>query len=171
MCSKGFLVRPSESDRKFCSRACYGKYVGERQSGEGHHNYKDGRSKVRTSERQELRKHKGYADWKTKVFERDSYSCRACTKTGSLEAHHHAPWSEAAKLRLKVSNGITLCKECHRLWHAYNRKGLFVGKELALQAKVKAALESYGFYVFNVPGTPLGVNGVPDLLVCFNGIS
>jgi len=56
------------------------------------------------------------------------------------------------------------------LWHAYNRKGLFEGKEALLQAKVIEALREYGFYVFNVPGNPMGTTGIADLLVCFNGV-
>lgn len=47
---------------------------------------------------------------------------------------------------------------------------MFDKKESLLQEKVIAALREYGFYVFNVPGTPLGVNGTPDLLVCYNGM-
>jgi hypothetical protein len=80
------------------------------------------------------------------------------------------PWSIDAKLRLKVSNGVTLCAECHRLWHLYERRGLFVGKESALQKKLIDGLTEYGFWVFNVPGTPMGTNGRPDLIVTFAGL-
>ena len=155
-------INSSSATRKFCSRDCQiASYRSEA-------NFK---TCDRTSERQALRRHVGYAAWRDAVFARDSYACRACTASGvQLEAHHHAPWGTEAKLRLKVSNGITLCRECHRLWHAYDRKGLFSGKESALQSKVIAALVEYGFYVFNVPGTPMGTNGVPDLIVCYEGV-
>lgn len=105
------------------------------------------------------------------MFARDAWKCRACLAEGTnLNAHHHAGWSSDPKLRLKVSNGITLCDGCHRTWHAYEKKGMFVGKEAALQNKVLAALRDYGFFVFNVPGTPMGASGLPDSIVCFNGL-
>jgi hypothetical protein len=30
-------------------------------------------------------------------------------------------------------------------------------------------LSEYGFYVYNVPGTPFGTIGIPDLVVCYQG--
>jgi 5-methylcytosine-specific restriction endonuclease McrA len=168
-CAKGFLVRASETDRKYCSRQCYATAVSIRQQGVGHHMYKHGLTKVRAPERQRLRVHKDYKAWRAAVFERDGFACRACRGKGDLNAHHHIAWTDDPKLRLKVSNGVALCNECHRLWHAYDRKGLFVGKESALQSKVVSALSEYGFYVYNVPGTPFGTIGIPDLVVCYQG--
>lgn len=173
VCGKGMLLRPCEVKKgtKYCSRECYGKAVAERQSGEKHHNYKDGKSLERWLTHQLVRRSIYYKTWRKKVFERDGYSCRSCLKQGGvLHAHHVVPWVDDPKLRLKVSNGVTLCSECHRLWHMYDKKGYFEGKEALLQAKIKEALENYGFLVYNVPGTTLGVNGVSDLILCFNGL-
>lgn len=173
VCGKGMLLLPSQvaHGTKYCSRECYGIAVGERQKGDKHHMYKDGKSAERESVRQALRKHKSYKKWRTDVFERDEYCCRSCRATGvELHAHHVVPWVDDPKLRLKVSNGVTLCDECHRLWHLYDRKGYFDKKESLLQQKIIDALRAYGFYVYNVPGTPLGVNGTPDILVCYNGL-
>lgn len=163
-------MRPSEQDRKYCSRECYGKAVGLRQQGANHPMYKHGMTAQKLSERQRLRKHKDYTAWRDKVYARDEYKCRACRTGTNLQAHHHAAWVDEPKLRLKVSNGITLCDECHRLWHAYERKGLFVGKESLLQKKVQSALTEYGFFVYNVPGTPFGTSGIPDLVACYRGV-
>jgi 5-methylcytosine-specific restriction endonuclease McrA len=38
-------------------------------------------------------------------------------KSISLVAHHLINYAENKKLRLKLDNGITLCKECHLKFH------------------------------------------------------
>jgi len=58
-----------------------------------------------------------YADWRRKVFKRDNYTCLRCSKQGAIQAHHLKNFSEYKELRFIVSNGKTLCKECHRLFH------------------------------------------------------
>ena len=70
-----------------------------------------------------------YLFWKKKVFERDSWACQFCGKRGhlglgervELNAHHIKGWAGYPKLRFDVNNGITLCKDCHKLTH-YGRK-------------------------------------------------
>jgi len=57
-----------------------------------------------------------YKIWRMKVFIRDNYTCQVCKKVGGyLEAHHIKSWAKYPKLRYKIDNGITLCKECHNL--------------------------------------------------------
>ncbi|MFA8336337.1 HNH endonuclease [Burkholderia cenocepacia] len=71
--------------------------------------------------------------WKDRaLFNRDrtrhdglSAKCLGCThcgddKGGNLEAHHRKEWAEYPELRFDVSNGITLCRACHWLAHAYH---------------------------------------------------
>lgn len=172
-CGKGMMVFPSEGNtRKYCSRECYAKAVSERQKGTKHFNYKHGLTSQKFSEKQKVRKHPQYKSWVKSVLVRDNYRCRACDCAGGeLHVHHHAPWADAPKQRLRVSNGITLCKECHRLWHLYERKGIFTKKESLLQEKIASGLREYGFHVYNVPGSPYGVHGIPDLMVCYNGFA
>lgn len=58
-----------------------------------------------------------YIAWRTKVFERDGYTCVECGQKGNVEAHHIKPWASHPQLRFEVSNGLTLCRPCHREKH------------------------------------------------------
>lgn len=63
-----------------------------------------------------------YANWRTKVFERDKYTCQKCGQIGGeLNAHHIKPFAEFKKHRYEVSNGLTVCVECHREIHRKKR--------------------------------------------------
>ena len=85
------------------------------------HRDKIGRANWRgtTSERVRIRKRTEYAEWRTKVFKRDNWMCQDCGARGvRIEADHIKPFAQFPKLRLKVSNGRTLCKPCHKKRHA-----------------------------------------------------
>lgn len=60
-----------------------------------------------------------YIEWRKAVFERDSYTCQECGAKGRLNAHHVKQWSYHPDLRFDVSNGITLCEECHSKKHPH----------------------------------------------------
>ena len=58
---------------------------------------------------------KDHIEWRQKVFERDNFRCLDCGKRGGyIEAHHIKPWVKYPKFRFVVSNGITLCRNCHK---------------------------------------------------------
>jgi hypothetical protein len=71
-------------------------------------------------------KHVGsdYELWRTKVFQRDNWTCHTCRKVGGyLEAHHIKSWRNYPSMRFSVENGITLCKNpCHRLANTEQRR-------------------------------------------------
>ncbi|MEK4873124.1 HNH endonuclease [Niallia sp. FSL W8-1348] len=84
-------------------------------------------------EREKERLVEGYGIWRTKVYERDNYTCRCCgyDKGSILTAHHLDSWDWCKEKRLDVNNGITLCKKCHKKFHdkygyGHNTKQQFI---------------------------------------------
>ena len=57
-----------------------------------------------------------YAKFRKEVKKRDDNKCQwpSCGSTKTLEIHHIRKWSAFPSLRFDVSNGITLCKTCHK---------------------------------------------------------
>lgn len=64
------------------------------------------------------RESKEYKFWRSSVFERDNYTCKACNERGNkLNAHHIKSWADYKEERFNIDNGITLCVECHKKIH------------------------------------------------------
>lgn len=61
-----------------------------------------------------------YREWRKNVYERDNYTCQICGarscagKNVFLNADHIKPWALYPELRFDVSNGRTLCLDCHK---------------------------------------------------------
>lgn len=63
-----------------------------------------------------------YIDWRTAVYERDNFTCQECGARGvPLNAHHIKHWQHHPDLRFDVSNGVTLCEDCHAKKHPHLR--------------------------------------------------
>jgi len=57
-------------------------------------------------------------NWRKQVFERDDYTCRCCgAKKSPFNAHHLNGWNKFVDQRYDLSNGLTLCIACHKLFH------------------------------------------------------
>lgn len=55
-----------------------------------------------------------YKLWRTRVFERDDYTCQMCSvRGGKLEADHIKQFAFYPDVRFDVDNGRTLCHDCH----------------------------------------------------------
>ena len=57
-----------------------------------------------------------YKKFRLDVLKRDRFRCKmpGCKNKKDLQVHHITKWSGASSLRYETSNGITLCKHCHR---------------------------------------------------------
>ena len=110
---------------------------------EGRHNTFHGKS----SEYQLIRESLDYRLWRESVFKRDNYTCQECgERGGKLNADHIKSFAEYPESRFEVSNGRTLCEECHKktdtflgnFWKGRKRTGL---RGKAVQAKRGAILQ------------------------------
>lgn len=99
------LVHKGNRPYKRCKN-CFDKY----NSGENHWNWQNGKSAENTI----IRNSKKYKLWAEAVKKRDNYTCQICFKRGCyLHSDHIKPFSLYPNLRFDVSNGRTLCKDCH----------------------------------------------------------
>ena len=60
------------------------------------------------------------SNWAVQVKKRQPW-CSICGSRDNLEAHHIIPVSHSRRFMYSMANGITLCKDCHRLVH--NKEG------------------------------------------------
>lgn len=93
--------------------------------GKNHHNWKGGITPLNHQIRSSLK----YDIWRREVFKRDNWTCQLFGEKGYLEAHHiHNFYKILKENNIKtlnqaldcgelwdVSNGITLCVDCHNL--------------------------------------------------------
>lgn len=97
--------------------------VRETLTGPDHHSW---RHDISDEEREQRRDANKQAEWRDKVYARDGFACRRCgdDRGGNLNAHHIEGHSYAKEIRWEVSNGVTLCADCHRAFHRrYGLKG------------------------------------------------
>jgi hypothetical protein len=71
----------------------------------------------RNSKLRHYNKNKKLVDWRKSVFTRDKYICDICNKNGGVNAHHKYSWDIFKDKRYDITNGITLCKACHKIFH------------------------------------------------------
>ena len=120
---------------------CYRINCSNISTGKGNPNYKDGSTPLYSS----IRVLSEYKDWRLKVYKKDYYTCQMCNKKGlKLHAHHIKHFKDIfndfinkynrfsviddretlLKLAMdykpfwEISNGKTLCKDCHKVEHS-----------------------------------------------------
>lgn len=90
--------------------------LGRNHRGANHWNWKGGITEKDRAERMT----KVYDVWRKSVYARDSWTCRKCgvkCKSETIVAHHKKAWKDHIELRYEVSNGMTLCRKCHKKVH------------------------------------------------------
>lgn len=92
-----------------------------KRAGDQHPNWKGGIS----PENVKLRRSEEYKKWRLAVFARDKYTCVACgdDRGGNLQADHIKPFAYYPLLRFDISNGRTLCIDCHKLTPTFGGNG------------------------------------------------
>ena len=106
--------------RQICTdKNCKSLAIKTAMSRENNHRWKGGV----TPKNKLLRFCKDYKEWREQVFKRDEYRCQQCNKRGGeLNADHIKPFSLFPELRFTLSNGRTLCVECHKKTETYGGK-------------------------------------------------
>lgn len=115
-CGESFWRRKGGiKESMFCSNDCRIIY----QVGINNPNYKKDRTTLK-NRNHSIRFSNEMNRWRLSIYERDDYTCQMClakSKPGSpvtLNAHHIKRFSDYPKLQTDVSNGITLCENCHK---------------------------------------------------------
>lgn len=118
ICGKQAFTQPVQMKlrhRKTCSMACRGKLQTQRAEQSRLDN-----PPTEGVLRRRIRYSKKMSDWRNAVFVRDNYTCQNCgIRNGNghtvvLNADHIKPFAYYPELRFELSNGRTLCLDCHR---------------------------------------------------------
>ena len=94
-------------------------------AGNKHYNWKGGVSKLAKLIWETFE----YQQWRSRVFERDNWTCQTCGRRGYVEAHHirqlylilkeniikTMEQARDCKELWDINNGVALCRDCHKL--------------------------------------------------------
>lgn len=118
-CGNETIVKASRLKSEMTtSCGCYQKC-----SGKEHWNWKSEISEEDRLNKRGSVKNPLYFEWRKSVFERDKFTCQITGKKGKISAHHIFAWNSHKELRFETSNGVTLTKEIHDLFHKIYGKG------------------------------------------------
>lgn len=102
----------NHNGKTYCEDCCHKALL----SGESHWNWNKNKSQ---EERENGRKIPGYTDFIKNVLARDNYTCQCCGKyAGEFDVHHLDGYDWCVDKRTDVTNGITLCSNCHSNFHS-----------------------------------------------------
>lgn len=115
LCRESYTVKPYRRDiAKYCSPKCS----------------QVARDEGKSPLYKRIRKSAQYKQWRKAVFERDDYTCQDCGarntkgfgKAVVLQADHVKPFALYPELRFELTNGRTLCVDCHKQTDTYGFK-------------------------------------------------
>jgi 5-methylcytosine-specific restriction endonuclease McrA len=136
-----------KSENLFCSHECDGLYR-RSLTGENAAAWRGGLTTVKHT----IRTNITYAEWRTKVYERDNYTCQKCYNGSNQLIVHHLiglrqiihdnniqTMDDALKVRLlwDATNGVTMCKDCHKEFHAIYGRYKFTIEDFQNYTSVK----------------------------------
>ena len=126
-CHNTFYANPSMIKAKKCRFCSFNCHIGWKRknnslfSGENSPTWEGGKSTINAT----IRASSEYKLWRKAVFERDNYTCIWCKESNGngkaivLNADHIKPFAFFPELRFEVSNGRTLCADCHKYTASY----------------------------------------------------
>jgi predicted nucleic acid-binding Zn ribbon protein len=102
----------SRRQKMFCSHRCQFLYRWQTDFGPGEKSpgWRGGKTKITRG----IRATYEYRRWRTQVLERDGYRCVGCAATENLHVDHIKAVALFPELIFDMSNGRTLCFDCHR---------------------------------------------------------
>ena len=106
-------INHNHNGKTYC-RGCVNKVLHS-----GNDNYR-WNPNLTDEERDNKRKSPKYVEFVKKVLKRDNYTCQCCEKEshGDMEVHHLDGYDWCKDKRTDETNGITLCKNCHKNFHS-----------------------------------------------------
>ena len=105
-------VNKCRDDKTYCQK-CATKLF---NSGENHPNWNPN---ITDEERQIGRNYPEYKDFIKRVLARDNYTCQVCGQEhGDIQVHHLDSYDWCKEKRTDDTNGVCLCGECHKAFHA-----------------------------------------------------
>lgn len=97
-----------------CLRSETASKAASARKGELNHAWRGGIS----TEEQKLRGSGEMKKWRQRCLDRDGNICQICGSCENLEAHHLNSFIDNPTLRFEDSNGITICVDCHDVFHS-----------------------------------------------------
>ena len=117
-----------QGKRLYCSRECANKENAEKNSkskmGEKNPMWNkkpwnfQGHKALENSR---IRYSKEYHRWSRAIKRRDKHTCQECGSKENLISHHIKGFAKYPELRYEISNGLTLCRDCHKLTDNYKK--------------------------------------------------
>lgn len=98
--------------------------------------------------------------WSEKVRKRD-IECKRCGAKERLQAHHIIPWKDNDNLRYDISNGLTLCINCHRSIEMKGKPSHMKGKKHSAKTIEKLKKAKIGYTPWNI-----GIRNIPNSREC-----
>lgn len=92
----------------------------------------------------------GYIEFLKSVLARDNYTCQCCGEHNcKLDVHHLDGYDWCKEKRCDITNGVTLCKTCHKNFHSIYGRGKNTKKQY--EKWIGMAIENINDYNGKLP--------------------